>query len=306
MAKPSPPSTNVSLVEFRRAPPQARDQARGLAAWWWRAPAVALAVALGYLAFRFFVTDVMPNPAAWGLVPLAVAAGAATFFSPCSFPLLLGYLAYHYREAARGGERRAARRGWAAAGGVVSFTVLLGLVVGLAGTAVAKSFSVSGGDPSPATLALRIGLGSALVVLGVLAFTRVTFHTDAFPRYARALRLQGDGKRAARNVFLYGFGYNAAGIGCAGPILAGLVVFALAAGGFALALAGFLVYGATMGVLMLLVSSLVPRPESRLLARLRASTPRVKRAAGSVQVAVGLFLIAASLNTPWFVRTFFP
>lgn len=295
-------------VRFERVPPHpaapaARERAT---AWWWPITLIALVVAVGYLGFRYFITDFLPNPAAWGLVPIAVAAGAATFFNPCSFPLLPGYLTHYYQEASRMGSTRPARLGWAAAGGVVTFTVILGLLIALAGAGVAAGLGLATAQPSVATIAFRVAVGSLLVTLGAMSIAGFAFHRSV-ARHGLALGLQrSEAHGAARKVFLYGFGYNAVGIGCGGPILAGLVVFALGAGGFWPALAAFLLYGATMGILMLFVSRLAQSPGNAVLAKLRANTGRVKKAAGATQIAVGLFLIAASVNTAWFVKTLFP
>lgn len=51
----------------------------------------------------------------------------------------------------------------------------------------------------------------------------------------------------AATVCFHGLGYSAAGLGCTGPILAGLTVFALSTGGFGTALSAFVVFSATMG-----------------------------------------------------------
>lgn len=52
-------------------------------------------IALGYLGFRQFATAVMPQMGAFNLLALAVIAGVASFFSPCAFPLLPGYLSFY-------------------------------------------------------------------------------------------------------------------------------------------------------------------------------------------------------------------
>ena len=53
-------------------------------------------------------------------------------------------------------------------------------------------------------------------------------------------------------MYLYGFGYNGLGIGCGGPIMAGLFIFALSIGGFSSALFAFIIFALTMVILMLL------------------------------------------------------
>ena len=65
-------------------------------------PYIYLAIALlalgglGYLGFLTFVRNIlMPGEfAAYGLVITTVAAGTASFFSPCSFTVLPSYIAF--------------------------------------------------------------------------------------------------------------------------------------------------------------------------------------------------------------------
>ncbi|MBI3023823.1 MAG: hypothetical protein HYY68_08920 [Thaumarchaeota archaeon] len=109
-----------------------------------------------------------------------------------------------------------------------------------------------------------------------------------------------------KGLYLYGFGYNAAGIGCAGPIMAGLIVFALSSGGFVNAFLAFLVYSASMASLMLGVSLLVSKSKTLLIGDLKYSTPKIKKATSMVLIVVGAFLIYATINLQFFVRTLFP
>jgi cytochrome c biogenesis protein CcdA len=95
-------------------------------------------------------------------------------------------------------------------------------------------------------------------------------------------------------------------MGCTGPILAGLTVFAFSAGGFGAALTAFVIFALTMGGLMLLVSGLVATSQETLIQRLKANTPRIKQVTSILLVLVGLFNIFSSLNVDLFVRLLFP
>ncbi|MGH2625477.1 MAG: cytochrome c biogenesis CcdA family protein [Anaerolineales bacterium] len=271
--------------------------------------ALAVLAAAGYLFFRRYVSglsvQVLP------LYVLAVAAGAASFFSPCAFPLLPGYLAFHYRiqerEVASRSPLRMLRLGVAAAFGVIVFDLLLGLIIALAGSALPRGLGISGPSPNPYVLAFRAGLGVLLAVLGagqLAGWNLKPWLADALAYRTRPSRA---GSPAPRwSLFLYGFGYNAAGMGCTGPILVGLVIGALSAGAFNHALAAFVIFSLTMGGLMLLVSVLVGASQETLLRQLKATTPTVKRASSVLLVLVGLFHVASVAYRTVFVRLLFP
>lgn len=107
-------------------------------------------------------------------------------------------------------------------------------------------------------------------------------------------------------MYLYGLGYNAAGMGCTGPILAGLVVFALASGGFASALTAFFIFALTMGLLMVLISVLVGASQQTVITRFRSAAPRIKTAASVLLILVGSFNIVTALRQDLFLRLLFP
>ncbi len=259
---------------------------------------------LGYLGFVTFLKDVMPAFNNYGLYLLAMAAAIATFFSPCSFPLLPGYLSFYYNTEQVDGRKWAFHRGTPAAAGVVTFTVILGVIIALLGQGVAGSFSISSPNPSLFTRVFRIGLGLFLVSLGAIQLSNVTFHNHFLD--ALTGRFYATAKGGNRGLYLYGFGYNAAGIGCAGPIMGGLIVFALGSGGFASAFLAFLVYSASMALLMLSVSLLVAKSKTVLINNLKYSTRKIKKASSIALIAVGVFLIYATINLQFFVQTFFP
>ncbi len=264
---------------------------------------VSLITLLGYLVFVAFVKEVMPAFSNYSLYLLAIVAAVATFFSPCSFPLLPGYLSIYYNLES--GERKhALRSGMLAAAGVTTFTVIVGAVIALLGQGVASSFSISSPNPSLYTRVFRISLGAILVSLGAVQLSNVTFHSRGLD--ALTNRFYSAARTGDKGLYLYGFGYNAAGIGCAGPIMAGLIVFTLGSGDFVYAFLAFLVYSATMASLMLGVSLLVSKSKTVLVDNLRYSTPKIKKASSMILIAVGAFLIYATINLQFFVRTFFP
>ena len=107
---------------------------------------------LGYLGFLAFVRNMlMPGEfAAYGLVITAVAAGTASFFSPCSFTVLPSYIAFASSgQNAEPGKRfrSALKNGVVAALGVVTVVAVLGSVIGILGTGIGASY-ISQGRPT--------------------------------------------------------------------------------------------------------------------------------------------------------------
>jgi cytochrome c-type biogenesis protein len=267
-------------------------------------------IGLGYVGFRQFTTQVMPQMGAFNLLALAVIAGIASFFSPCAFPLLPSYFSFYATVTGDGAQSvrlaRALSLGLAATAGVITFTLILGTVIGLLGSGAGKALSISGSEPSRFVLWFRGGVGVILVVLGVAQWLNVNLKPGVVDAFAWRTRPNREGKGGATTLYLYGLGYTAAGMGCTGPILVGLTVFALSTGGFDAALMAFVIFALTMGGLMLLVSSLLATSQDTLILRLKASTPRIKQVTSVLLVLVGLFNIFTALDVRLFVWLLFP
>ncbi len=188
-----------------------------------------------------------------------------------------------------------------------TFNLILGLTIALMGAGVAAGLSISDPDPSRFVRLFRGAVGIALLVLGIVQLVGWSLKpalADALAYATRPRRVGGPG--SAASLYLYGLGYNAAGMGCTGPILAGLMVLALGSGGFTSALAAFGLFALTMGALMLIVSGLIAVSQHAMITRLKAAAPRIKAASSVLLVAVGSFNLITAIDQSLFLRLLFP
>lgn len=269
---------------------------------------LALLLALGgyLLGFRGFIYGVA-IPEAFGslsIVAVAAIAGAAAFFSPCVFPLLPAYASY-YLMAARGERVRLARSlylGAVAALGIAVVNLVVGAVIAL--VAEAAPFQPDPRQDSPAILAVRFAAGLVIALMGVRGLLG---HTSArLPQFLARAIPGGGTPGGARGFFLYGLTYNAAGIGCTGPILLGLMIYALVSGR---ALTAFFTFALTMGALMIMVTALVGLAQTRLVGRLRGATHAIQRIGAIMLTAIGTYtmlILSFGPGRELFVRIFLP
>lgn len=250
----------------------------------------------------------MAIPQAFGslnIVAVAAIAGVAAFFSPCVFPLLPGYASY-YLMAAQGERVRLARSlflGAIAALGIVAVNLVVGGVIAL--LAEAAPFQPDPRQDSPAILAGRFAAGLVIALVGVRALLG---HTSAhrLPQFVAKATAGAGTRLGARGFFLYGLTYNAAGIGCTGPILLGLKLYALVTGQ---ALTAFGTFALTMGALMVVVTALVGLAQTTLIGRLRGATHAVQRVGAVMLTVVGTYTMLVLSFGPGrelFVRIFLP
>lgn len=173
--------------------------------------AIGLAGYAGYVLYPRFDLPALEGAA---LLGLAAAAGIASFFSPCSFPLLLGLLGRH--TAARASDdRRAARPmvfGGALALGAAAFMLLLGAAIGIGGQALFADVTFA----STPGIILRSTVGLILILLGLVQLGMLPSPMHAVewlsaPITRRHARLRRE--KPVAGFALYGFGYVLAGFG---------------------------------------------------------------------------------------------
>jgi len=220
-----------------------------------------------------------------GLVTFAFGLGTATFFAPCAFPLLPGYIAYFLgKDDESVSDTWPARLRRAVA---VSLITSLGFLV-VFGTLAALVFIVGTQFLSDIAL-LEVGAGAVLIVLGLVMLSGKT--TGAFAHIQLPER-----RRGPAGFFGFGIVYAAAAAGCTGPLFVGVASLALA--GPAQAFAAFGAYAAGMVVLLVGVTVLTALGKDTILRRITANTRLVTRLAGGALVVAGIVQIY------WFLFVF--
>jgi cytochrome c-type biogenesis protein len=220
----------------------------------------------------------------------AFSAGVATFFAPCAYPLLPGYVAYYLGRGesntngaagsangagsvtSAGGTtgarlRRAAFVGLLVSAGFVLVYAALAGVVLAAGARLLSNVAV-----------LELVVGALLVVLGVAM---------ALGRGPQLGHLAlPERRRSAVGFVAFGVVYAAAAAGCTAPVFVAVALAALS-GGPATALATLGAYAAGMSLLMVAVTVASALGRDALLRRL-PDPGRVSRAAGALLALAGV------------------
>lgn len=167
---------------------------------------LVLVGAAGYLGFVALAES--DREVGAGVMVLAAATGFAAFFSPCSFPLLLTFLA-RQSEDSRGTALLSALRVGAGAAALLG---LLAVVLAGGGSALGNVI----GFDTPAGRVFRLTVGLVLVLFGLRQARLLRLHMRWLDGVAAsaARRFDPSGvSRLARRDVVYGFGYLLAGFG---------------------------------------------------------------------------------------------
>lgn len=177
----------------------------------------------GYASYVVYPRFDLPAAAGIGLLVLSVGAGIASFFSPCSFPLLVTLLTRQaspqrpQREGVGrqggGSADRSLTFAAALAVGVAVFFLIVGIVVAFGGGALFADVTFA----STAGRVIRVVVGLILILLGLFQLNLLPspdFH--AVSRLAEPLskfQARQRRRRPALGFAVFGFGYPLAGFG---------------------------------------------------------------------------------------------
>lgn len=168
----------------------------------------------GYAGYVLYPRFDLPAAAGIGLLALSVGAGVASFFSPCSFPLLVTLLS-RQTDAEEGSPQRSKPLIFAAALalGAAVFLLILGLAVALGGDAIFKDVTFA----STAGRAIRIVVGGLLILLGLIQLDVIPFASlyavSKLGRSLSGLQARQRRRRPVLGFAIFGFGYPLAGFG---------------------------------------------------------------------------------------------
>lgn len=257
----------------------------------------------------------------------AVGAGVMVFFSPCSFPMLPGYMSFYLanKKKRTGKFNEAAARetlpdGLAAAAGLTGVLLLIGILL-------IPFVSIIGGYLG--YLELLIG-----IIIAALGFSMVMeydfekivqpfrqflndyiFKTEFAATVARGLEsgIRSTGKMlqsptlekfsfssneagTKTGLFWYGVAYGSAAAGCVAPVVIGLLTASVSKG-IITGLLVFLIFSLTAGTLMVTFTMMVAASETTIVDKLKASTRQIEMVGGVVMIIVGIYLVYYYLST---------
>lgn len=170
-----------------------------------------------YSGYVFYPRFDLPAATGSGLLVLAAGAGVASFFAPCSFPLLVTLLSREVgvedEEKKKKTRPKTSSFALALSAGATSFLILAGVILAFGGQQLFSGFTFT----SPQAMTTRVIVGIVLILLGLVQsgiLSRKGF--DWIGDYAKPLiRTQAKLRKEhpIRAFFIYGFGYLIAGFG---------------------------------------------------------------------------------------------
>lgn len=261
---------------------------------------------LGFLGYRLGFLQIIQgivmggNLGKFSTVALSVLFGTAAFFSPCALTVLPAYISRFLGEE-RGSEHSLGTLLWLGvlgALGIIVVNMIIGLVIATLGSTA--PFAKDPREDIAPILAIRTIAGLLIALMGYFTLTGKRVPLP----FVQDILTQGS---LTKSIFTYGIFYNAAAIGCTGPILLGLMLYAFQTGSATAALGAFAIFSLTMGTWMVLLTILTGLFKKAAIRRFIAPAPLLRTITGAVMIFVGLTIAILTLEgNRIFVKLFFP
>ena len=263
-------------------------------------------IIIGFLGYYFgflgaIYNVMMPQTfSKFNIITLSIIFGIAAFFSPCAFTVLPAYVSNYLtkKEEQKPKFSKLFKLGFLAALGIISVNMIIGIAIAILGSTT--PFSKDPRTDIPLILGIRVAAGIFIAVLGAMTLMHKSFNIGFIQNFLSK-------KEFSKNMFGYRIIYNAAAVGCTGPIMLGLMLYAYSSGSFISALISFVVFSLTMGILMILLTLAIGTFKSLITKKMVEITPIVQKAAGIIMIIVGLSIAILTLEgNKIFVKIFFP
>lgn len=263
-------------------------------------------ILIGFLGYYFgflgFIYNVMmPQTfSKFSIVSLSIIFGIAAFFSPCAFTVLPAYVSNYLtkEEKQKPNISKLLKLGIFAALGIIVVNMIIGIVIAILGSAT--PFSKDPRTDIPLILAVRAIAGFFIAFLGLMTLMHKSFNIGFIQNFLAK-------KDISKSMFGYGVIYNAVAIGCTGPIMLGLILYAYSSGSFISAITSFIVFSLTMGILMILLTLAIGFFKSLSTKKMIEITPIITKTAGIIMIIAGLTIAILTLEgNKIFVKVFFP
>lgn len=230
----------------------------------------------------------------YGVYGLAVMGGVASFFSPCSFPLLPSYFAYYVRPGEKEDKKedKKTSRKIDHRGLKMGLKASLGMIIVFGGIG---ALIVTGGNwLADYVPYLQPLVGGVITFSGLLILSDVdlSFHLQNLKnRIITKERKKKNRDKTHLSPFYYGLGYGMGSAGCTIPVFIAVIVASWLTQGISGALTVLLLYLLPMVFLMTVISILIYDLRGEIIKKLNRYIRLINRISGMILVVAGISLL---------------
>jgi len=213
---------------------------------------------------------------------MAFIAGILAFFSPCSFPLLPGYIAYYLSR--KEAHRNKIFHGLQAALGIIVFYLFIG-ILGVVCSEIIKQFIPM----------FELIIGIIIIILGLMLLLHIPIFTTSSQMLTTKLTTVTK-KINKLGLFFYGIIYGAASVGCTLPVFLLIIFLAIYSENLLYGIFVIMLYAIGMAVFMIIVTVLVATAKNAIIRKLKQIPKYINTICGLILLLVGIYLVINAIN----------
>jgi cytochrome c-type biogenesis protein len=198
-------------------------------------------------------------------------AGVFTLLSPCSYPLLPGYILYHI--GAELSTKKALMGGVLCVLGLISVFAVVGLAAWIVRSVLLFILPV-----------FELAAAVLIIFMGICLLKGESFLAFRF-------QIVSPKQKGLAGLFVFGVAYGMAAAGCSAPIFFSMLLYAVLTGGFLNVATTFLVYALAMGVPLIGISLLTVKARDIAIKKIVWITPWLQKLSGVFLLIIGFYLI---------------
>jgi cytochrome c-type biogenesis protein len=223
------------------------------------------------------------------LIAFAFTAGLISFFSPCAFPMLPGYISYYLGMEKKHGKDIPTKNrvysifkdgligGMLCAMGAITVFIVFGMCVSFFGDAVRSLVREH-------IVLMNLVVGIILVIMGIAMLVQLNVKLPI--KVKTAPKTKG-----YLGLFTYGVLYSLVAAGCVAPLFVGVITRAFVASSFFEGVLVFFAYACGLALLLVVVTLLVASAKEAVVKKMNNLLPYVQKAGSLVLIVVGIWLI---------------
>ncbi|MCK4973157.1 MAG: redoxin domain-containing protein, partial [Candidatus Heimdallarchaeota archaeon] len=238
------------------------------------------------------------------IIGFAIIVAITSFFSPCAFPLLPGYVAHilglnittkdeEEDEQSEEQKKKISKYllypiiGLSGGIGILVSYLILGVIITVTGSVIL-----------PYVVYVLPVIGGIFIIFGAFMFTNFELSFSRILGGLRKQRIKMNGEvkdltllRLLGSTFLYGLGYGIASLGCNAPIFLGFSLQVASLETVLEMVFAYLAFALPIILLMVGVTLLIISSKDVIVQKMKSATKIIKIASGVIMIIVGIYLI---------------
>lgn len=205
----------------------------------------------------------------------AFSAGVFSIFSPCSFPLLPGYIAYMVGSKASG--KKAALVGCICTLGFLTVFTILGVIAASVGSIFIEYLPW-----------LQLIAAILIIFFGLTLLLDISLPLPT-------VSIKASESLGLLSMYTFGLTYGLAST-CTAPIFFSVVLYAFV-GGILSGIATSLAYSLGMGFVFILLTILTVEAKRSVVQKISTLTPLIRKLSGLVLITVGIYMVYVFISS---------